>query len=268
MATENAALVFDDLYRSVAHRRLWLALGWRDIRARYRRTVLGPLWTSMSAAVLIFALGAVYSILWGVDITDFLPYFSAGYLSWQFILLVTNEGCQALTTNQDVIKSLRLPYGVHILRLLWRNVLVFAHGLVVHLIVLLALTDGLQWINFLFFAGLFLALVNGFWIALLLSIVCARFRDVMQVVASIMQVMFFITPIFWPAERVASEPIAEFILVKINPLFHLIDVMRQPLIGQVAGSESYIYLSVSAVLGIAAVTLFTGRFYRRLAYWV
>lgn len=247
---------------------LWLTLGWRDIRARYRRTYLGPFWTSLSAAVLIFSLGGVYSILWGVDITEFLPYFSAGYLSWQFILSVTNEGGSALLNNHDVIRSLRIPYSIHIMRLLWRNVLVFAHGLVVHVIVLFWLSGGLEWTNLLFFVGLALNLLNGLWVSLLLAIICARFRDIMQVVASVMQVMFFITPIFWPKERVQSEPFVEFVLVTVNPMFHLIDVMRQPLIGKVPELETYVFLSLAAFFGIMLTLAFVGKVYKRVAYWV
>lgn len=268
MAKQNAALIFDDLYRSFSITRLWLALGWRDIRARYRRTVLGPFWTVMSAGVLIFSLGAVYSILWGVELAGFLPYFSAGYISWTLILANTNESCGAFLAGQDIIRSYRMPYAIHILRVLWRNILVFGHALSVHVLVLVFIGNGFSWINVLVVPGLLLTVLNCFWVGIFIATICTRFRDVMQVVASIMQVMFFVTPIFWPADRIASQPIAEFILVTANPLFHMVDVVRQPLIGGVPDAASYIYLCASLGIGLIVTVAVAGRFFRRLSYWL
>lgn len=268
IGNQNADLIFNDLYRSFSIARLWLALGWRDIRARYRRTVLGPFWTVMSAGVLIFSLGAVYSILWGVDLTGFLPYFSAGFISWSLIVANTNESCGAFLAGQDIIRSYKMPYAIHVLRVLWRNILVFGHSLTIHLLVLLFIGNGLSWTNLLFIPGLLLTVLNCLWVGIFIATVCTRFRDVMQVVASIMQVMFFVTPIFWPADRIASQPIAEFILVTANPLFHMVDVIRQPLIGMMPSTSSYIYLSVSLLVGLMMTIAVAGRFFRRLSYWL
>jgi len=264
----SSAFVLDDVYRSFFYMRLWLTLGWRDIRARYRRTVLGPFWTVASAAVLIFSLGGVYSILWKVDISIFLPYFSAGYIVWTLIVANTNESTAAFTAGQDIIRSYRMPYSMHILRVLWRNILVFMHALSVHLVVVLFIGAGLNWNFLLVIPGLALVVLNSLWVGIAIATICTRFRDVAQVVASIMQVMFFVTPIFWQADRISSQPLAELVLVRANPLFHLVDVVRRPLIGEIPSYESYVFLTISLVVGLLAVATLMGRSYRRLSYWL
>lgn len=247
---------------------LWAALAWRDVRGRYRRTVLGPFWTVLTSAVMIAALGTVYPFLWGIDVKNFLPYFSAGYLTWILITTNVNESCVALIHSESVIRSLPIPYSVFIFRILLRNLIVFMHGMVAHAVVILAFGTPVGWSLLLAPVGLLLLTINCFWLGLLLSVVCARFRDVLQIITHLIQILFLTTPVIWTAEQLAGQPLLKTLLVDVSPLYHLIDVVRAPLIGAVPSTASYTYMVVSAVLGSAfAVTLFR-RYYVRLAYWV
>jgi lipopolysaccharide transport system permease protein len=116
--------------------------------------------------------------------------------------------------------------------------------------------------------GLALAVVNYAWIGMLLAIVCARFRDVIQLVTNMTTVLFFVTPIFWQPEQLQAAPMARFILADANPAYHIVDVIRAPLLGQVPELLSFIYLGTSAVLGFVLISLFLRPFYNRIAYWL
>ena len=258
-----------DLYETALNWRLWTRLGWRDIRARYRRTVLGPFWTVASAAILIVSLGMVYSLLWRIDVKTFLPYFSAGLISWVLMTTIINESCSALIGAEAIIKSLRLPYAIHIGRVVWRNILVFLHSLIVHAVVLLYFKIVLSPAQLVLIpVGLSLLIVNCFWISLLVSVACARFRDITQVVSSVLQIAFFVTPIFWPLDQLGNAPIARFVLADVNVLYHMVDVVRAPLHGEYPDPLSYLVLVLVAALGWFGTLWFFGRFRARIPYWV
>lgn len=258
-----------DLSQSLSrHRRLWVNLAVRDIRLRYRRTVLGPFWTVLSNGVLIVSLGLVYSILWQLPTRELLPYFCAGYVTWTMFTLMVNESALAFIHADPIIKSLSLPYVVHLMRVLVRNLILFAHSLAVYAAVMLYFRVWPGWSLLIVPPALALLTLNFFWMGLLLAILCTRFRDVLQVVTSVLQVVFFVTPIFWPPERLGSAKIARLVLVDANFVFHLIDAVRAPLIGHVPHRLTWLVLGVTAVLGNALALWMFSRYRRQLAFWL
>ena len=74
-----------DLLQALTRREIWLYLGWQDIRQRYRRSVLGPFWLTISTGVQIGALGFLWAELFHQDLHDFLPFFSIGLVIWSFL---------------------------------------------------------------------------------------------------------------------------------------------------------------------------------------
>jgi lipopolysaccharide transport system permease protein len=260
--------LISDLREGFGRWHLWFNLAWKDIRSRYRRTVIGPFWTVVSTATLVGALGFVNATLWHVQIAIYLPFFCAGYIAWLLFITIVNESGPSLTTAEASIKAIRIPYSIFIFRVLTRNLIVFGHNLAVF--VLVALIFGLQPTASMLLlpVGLAFAMVNYLWISLLLAVICARFRDVIQLVANVSTVLFFVTPIFWQPEQLASVPIARFLLADANFAYHLVDVIRAPLLGSAPDPLSFGYLAAAAVLGFTVTALFLRRFYDRIAYWL
>jgi ABC-type polysaccharide/polyol phosphate export permease len=260
--------LWTDLREGLGRRHLWFNLGWKDIRSRYRRTVIGPFWTVLSTATLVAALGFVNSTLWHIEISTYLPFFCAGYISWLLFITVVNESGPSLIAAEAAVKAIRIPYSVFIFRLLTRNVIVFGHNLLVFVAVALIFHIKPTASMLFFPLGLVLVLLNYLWISLLLAVICARFRDVIQLVANVSTILFFVTPIFWQPSQLDSVPIARFILANANFAYHLVDVIRAPLLGQAPALLSFVYLAVAAALGFALTALFLRRFYGRIAYWL
>ena len=248
--------------------RLWMNLGIRDIRGRYRRTVIGPFWTVLSNAVMIVSLGLVYSILWKLPVRELLPYFCAGYITWTMFTTVVNESSGAFIGADAIIKSLGLPYLLHILRVVWRNLLLFAHSLVVYAAVMVAFKIWPGRALLLAPFGLLVLSVNLFWISLVVAIVCTRFRDVIQVVTSLLQVLFFLTPIFWPVDRLDGVPIARFVLADANLAYHFVEVVRAPLMGRAPSALTWTYLIATGLAGNALAMVFFNRYRARVAFWL
>jgi ABC-type polysaccharide/polyol phosphate export permease len=241
-------------------------LGWQDIRQRYRRSSLGPFWLTISMGVLIGTLGLVFGSIFAAPMNELLPFFTIGLILWTLISTSLNEGCTGFTSAEAIIKQISVPLFSHILRVLWRNLVIFVHNLIIFPVVLLAFWKPLPAIAFLALPGLVVLLVNLSWMALLLGVFCARFRDVPQIVSSLLQVFFYLTPIIWMPEMLPER--ASLLLLSANPFFHLIQLVRAPMLGTPPSTLSWQVCTVLATAGWGFTILFYGRFRSRIAYWL
>jgi ABC-type polysaccharide/polyol phosphate export permease len=267
-AGSRRAPLWTDLRDGLGRWHLWFNLAWKDIRSRYRRTIIGPFWTALSTAILVGALGFVNATLWRIEISTYLPFFCAGYIAWLLFITVVNESGPSLIAAEASLKAIRIPYSVFIFRVLTRNLIVFGHNLLVFVAVALIFEVAPRPSMLLLPVGLALAMVNYLWISLLLAAICARFRDVIQLVANLSTILFFVTPIFWQPSQLDSVPVARVVFAEANFAYHLVDVIRAPLLGQAPDPLSFVYLGVASILGFAATSLFLRRFYDRIAYWL
>src|SRR3954468_2983917 len=225
-----------DLADGWKQRPLWGHLGWQDIRQRYRRSVLGPIWITISMAVTAIALGILYAGLFGNDLSVQLPYILVGFIVWAFISGCILEGAEVFTANEGLMKHLPAPLSVHVYRLIWRQTLLFAHNMLVYLVMLLVFPQPLDWTVLAVIPAVALLALNGAWVALLFGMVTARFRDLAPITQSLVQLMFFLTPIVWIYDQLLNSPnpaIAERArLAEFNPFLHFVEIVRRPLLGQ------------------------------------
>jgi ABC-2 type transport system permease protein len=261
---------FDDLVGGWRQRELWAHLAWQDIRQRYRRSVLGPIWITISMAVTAVALGILYAGLFGNDLSVQLPYILVGFIVWTFISGCISEGSDVFIDNEGLIKQLPAPLSVHVYRLIWRQILFFAHNLIVYAVMFVIFPQSLDWRSLTVFPALLLLAVNGAWVALLFGIVTTRFRDLAPITQSLVQLLFFLTPIVWIYEDLLSNPaVAERArLVEFNPLLHFIEIVRQPMLGQEQHLRHWIVVAVITVAGWALTLVVLRRYRSRVAYWV
>ena len=92
-------------------------------------------------------------------------------------------------------------------------------------------------------------MINGLWVSLLFGVVCLRFRDVPPLVASVLQIAMLITPLFWPASDTLTGIKRGLCSVELNPLYHVVDVVRGPLVGRVPEAISYAVMVAMAIGG-------------------
>jgi lipopolysaccharide transport system permease protein len=267
-AVVEGSPLWRDVRDGLQRNRLWLTLGWNDIRSRYRRTMLGPFWTVLSTATLVGALGFVNAVLWNISISTYLPYFCAGYISWLLFQTIIIESCSSIIASEAIVKVVRVPYSVFVFRVLTRNIIVFGHNLTIFILVALIFGVTVSANTLMLPIGLALAVINYAWVGLLLAVVCARFRDVIQLVTNMTTILFFVTPVFWQPSQLDAAPLARYILADANFAFHIVDVIRAPLLGQMPEMLSLIYLGTSAVVGFLLTSLLLRPFYNRIAYWL
>ena len=255
-----------DIYAAFKNYELAGVLGWQDIRQRYRRSSLGPFWLTISMAVLIGALGLIFGNLFNVPTHDFLPFLTLGLILWTLISTILNEGCTGFVMAEAMIKQISLPLFIHILRILWRNLIIFAHNMVVYPLILLFFWMPPQLTALWSVAGLVLLMLNLSWMSLLLGIFCSRFRDVPQIISNLLQVFFYVTPIIWMPQLLPKR--ASIFLLDANPFFHLIQIVRAPLLGIAPSALNWQFSILLALVGWLGTVLFYGRFRSRIAYWL
>ncbi len=254
----------DDLISGISAVRVWGTLSWHDIRQRYRRSILGPFWFTLSTAIMVGVLGALYSTLLQQDVRQYLPFLAIGLVAWQFLATCATEGCNVFISAGYLIKQIRLPLTVHACRQVWRNFVIFLHSLPVVIITLIIFG---QWPNeniLVLPLGLILLVLNALWVTIVLGILCARYRDILPIVGNFIQIAFFFTPVMW-APNILKERawIADY-----NPLYHLIEIIRAPVLGEPTLIVSWIWAVGMVLFGFALAQWMMFRYRDRVAYWL
>lgn len=243
---------------------IWTILGWYDIRQRYRRSTIGPFWITISLAINVATLGFLYGKLFHQNMQSYLPYLTSGMVIWSLVSMVVNDSTLVFINAAGIIKQIHLPLSLHILRMITKNLIIFAHNFFVFLVVAILFHTGMNFSIFLFPVALFIWVVNALWVGLLLGALCARFRDVGQIVLSMVQILFFVTPVMWRPEALGQHAW----LLKLNPLTQFFNILRDPLLGIVSDSFSWLYVLGTTALGWGFTILFFSNYRARVAYWV
>ncbi len=253
-----------DIAEGWRRRQLWLTLGTHDIRQRYRRSVIGPFWITLSMGIMVGALGLLYGRIFKMELSDYLPYLSCGFVIWGLISGLILDGSRAFISAESIMRQLAAPVSTFAYRAVWSNLITFAHN--IWIFVFVAVIFGLNpgWRVLEAVPALLLLLVNGLWMSLLFGLLSARFRDVPLIIASVVQVMFFITPVIWKTTMLPGRAL----LLDLNPFYHLVEILRAPMLGYSAHWENWAAVLLITVIGWV-VTLFFYTAYRwRIVYWV
>lgn len=262
---------WEDLKRGFGQRELWLALGWQDIKQRYRRSTLGPLWITIATGVMAAALGLLYSQLFGIDLAEFLPHVAVGLILWSFIAGCIKDGSEVFIANEGLIKQLPSALSVHVYRLVWRQFLFLLHNLVIWLALLAIFRIPVGWEVLLAIPAMVLLVLNGIWVTMFFGIVATRFRDVAPLLDSLVQLAFYMTPIVWTAKTLTDQggAVAErAVLAKLNPLYHYLDIVRGPMINSPVETSSWIVVLIMTGVGLVLALLAMRQWRFRVSYWV
>jgi ABC-type polysaccharide/polyol phosphate export permease len=253
-----------DLRVGILSVHVWPTLAWQEIRQRYRRSVLGPFWLTISIGVLIAGMGPLYSRLFGQATSSYFPHLAVSFVVWMLLASLITEGCTCFIVAEGLIKEGHMPLTVHVLRVVWKNVIIFAHHALIFLILFLFYPPPLTWTLLLVPLAVVAIAVNALWVGLLLGMLCARFRDIPLIIQSIVQVMFFLTPVLWQPGYLGRHAWA----AQWNPLNHLLEIVRVPLLDGRAAAGSWAAVLAMTLVGFALVVPVFARFRARIAYWV
>jgi ABC-type polysaccharide/polyol phosphate export permease len=258
----------EDLIGGLRKYDVWGRLGWLEIKRRYRRTVIGPFWTCLSLLIFVIVIGGVGSGLLSKEAAEYLPFLVAGMIVWVTLQSVLIESGTVFVAGTGIIRQMNFEYSLLVYSLVWRNFILFAHNLLVYLLIFLVLApQKLGFANLLAIPGLIVLAVNCAWLSLLLGMASLRFRDLQQLVMSIVQVSMFVTPLFWPPEGL--EGVRRILFVGLNPLYHLLTIVRDPLLGsKLPPVNSWIAVTLITIVGWALTYALFAKFRKRIPYWL
>ena len=254
-----------DLREAWVLRRLGWTLAWLDIKLRYRGSVLGPFWLTISTAIMVAAMGGIYAALFHMNLREYLPFLTLSLVLWNYLATLVGDACQGFTASESMIRSVRMPFALYAARIVLRNLLVLGHNLIV---IVAVFTIYVIWpgsVALLALPALALWLLDSLALAMLLGAVCARFRDIPPIVGSVLQMLFFVTPVIWRPELVGAGRVW---LLPFNPCFALLEILRAPLLGELPSVATYgSALGYSVALCAVTWMLFV-RVRGRIAFWV
>ena len=253
-----------DIAESFLRWGVWFRLGISDTAAKYRRSILGPLWLTLGMAITVIGLGTFWSLIWRVDVASFFPYLTAGLLIWNFLVAAMVEGTVCFAQQASVIRAAPLPLFLHPLRMTVKTTITLLHNSVVYIAVAAFFHVPVTPATLLVLPGLAGLFAFSLATALTLGIIGARFRDFPPIVEAIVPLMFFITPVLWFTSALGER--AYF--ANFNPFTHLIAVVREPMLGQVPSATNYLVVTaIVVVLWVLALAVFA-RSRTRLSLWI
>ncbi|WP_341913729.1 ABC transporter permease [Ferrovibrio terrae] len=264
MATSGEVIL--DVAEAIRGRRFWIELAVNDIRGRYRRTVLGPWWLVIGNGLALGAMAFVWSVIFRMQLREFFPYLVSGFIVWMMIASYLTEGCQVFTAGSaaSIQKNIPLPKTIHAFRLVTRSAFLFFHNFVFFILVALFTDVSFSGWTLLAIPGFILVMLNGVWISICMGIIGARYRDVEPLAGAMMTFIFLVTPIMWNVEMLGGRGF----IASYNPVAHLIEIVRSPLLGGPPHPISWLVCSLMFLIGSLAAFVLLRHSKHRLIYWL
>ena len=257
-------LAVKDIVDGLLSVHVWAVLGWQEVRQRYRRSILGPFWITISTALMVVVMGPLYGKLFGQDIGRYFAHLGISYVFWLFLAQTINDSCTAFISSEGYIKQVKLPLTVYVASVIWKNVVFLAHNFVVIVLVMGYVRPQIGISILLVPVALVVMAVNGIMFGVVLAALSARFRDIPMIVLNLVQVAFFMTPVMWQAQMLGRHQWA----VNLNPFYHFLEIARAPLLGLPTNAWSWVAVAALTLVGGVACMVTMTRCRSRIAYWV
>jgi ABC-type polysaccharide/polyol phosphate export permease len=251
--------------RTVRNLRKGLTWAWLDTVCQYRRSKIGPLWETINVLVMTLGIAVVSSAVIGGTISDLTAYIGLGIIVWTAITAQIGDGASTFVRNREYILSSNLSVDFYVARMVFRILITFCHHIVLYFVGIAVGLISLHWTALLAIPGIVLLFVNGFWVITLLAFLCARFRDVELIIRNLLQLAFFVTPVFWDYRRVLT---GRQYIIDYNVLFYFIEIVRAPLLGEVPSAKTYAVVLSVTVVGYGLAYLAYRGMRRNLAFFV
>lgn len=253
-----------EIWASLNAWHLWSLFGYNDVKMRYRRSTLGPFWATLSTGVQILVTAFVMTYLFKTSLQRYLPFLAIGLIMWNTLTTMVSDGSMAFIGSSELILQVKRPLFVYLFQVIWRNLIVAAHSIVIFFVVafLFRLFPGPTYL--LVIPGLILFLVNCVWIAGIAAILATRFRDIPMIVTNVFTALFWLTPVLYEIDQVGTM---QRILI-YNPLYHIVEVLRAPLLLETPSAMNWLFALGTAIVGWLALILLFARTRSRIPYWL
>lgn len=266
MIINNFLNGYVDLLDTFKHPQKWLYLGYFDILCKYKRTILGPWWTTLSIAIVIFVLSFAWSNILEKDLNFFVVFFTIGYVFWTWFSANILEASAAFIEFDGIIRQIKIPINALILRISIRNLIMFFHNSLLIFLVVYYFGDEISYKSFFFISipSLFLIFWTIHFISVLVSIVSIRYRDLQNVISYLMQLLFFFSPILWHPDILNNK----ILFLDFNYLYHALELLREPLLGKNYNSLSLYVIFFVLLVIFCFANFMVGKYCKKIYFWL
>lgn len=253
-----------DVTEGLRRWRGWTYLALQTIKSQYRRTILGPWWLTLQTVAYVLGLSVIFSHILNTGLKSFLPYVAMGFMAFNLLSGLTRSASTVFVSASNTMQSARQPLSSYVLRDVTIELIQFGHNILIYVVFLAIGLVPLNPRNLIAIPIVAVIAINGFFAALWLGPTVARFRDVGPLVASILQVAVFFTPIFYRPENLGPRRA----LIEWNPFTYLLDAFRSPLIGAPLEVKDYVGALLITLANVVLGVIVFSRTRSRVPYWV
>lgn len=239
-------------------------LAWADTKARYKKSVIGPFWPTLTNVFGILGLGLVWGNLLKQDMQTFIPQLTVGLIVWQLIAGALTDGPQTFVRHAGMVRNVSMPSWFFSVRALAKHLINLLHNLVILVGVMLYYKVPLTENTWLALPGLLLVTLNLYWLLHGLGLVGARFRDIELLITSLVPLLFFISPVIYRGDQLP----AALNVVWLNPFTYMIEAIRTPLLGAAPDTSTWFVLVGMLIFGSGLTWLYQRTQGKNLAFWV
>ncbi len=255
---------FKDVGDGIRLAPLWWRLGLDQTASRFQRSILGPFWMACNLLVVAFALAFLVSALMGGDMARNYPQVVAGLLAWSLVGTTIAEAQAIFLYNAGLMQSQRLPLTFYVFLHAQKAATNFFFQLIAFWAMMLLL-HRFSVPHWTLLPALALMLLIVCFQGFIIAIPSTRFRDVAYMMSYVVQLLFYVTPVFWTADHLSAKSRR---IVDLNPFAHQVDLLRAPLTGHApALIDWYWTLGTVGVLALVALILLA-KFGKRVVFWL
>ena len=229
----------------------------RDVKIKYRRSVLGVLWTLLNPLCMMIILSVVFSNIFKFDIENFPLYVLSGQVIFNFFNDATTSSMTAIINNAALLKKIYVPKYLFVLARIFSSFINLMASFTALLLVMIAVRAELHWTLFLSWFPLLMVVVFSLGVGMLLAALTVRFRDIMHLYSVFTTGLMYLTPVIYPMSML---PDRIRVIVLMNPLTNYLEMFRD--LAFYSTLPSLGALAIGIMEGAAAVVLGIYVFYK------
>lgn len=218
----------------------------KDIKLKYRNSVLGILWSMINPLLLMIVLTIVFSAIFNSSIENFPVYVLTGRLIYSFFSEATSFAMDSIHANGQLIKKVYVPKYFFPLARLCSSFVTTVLSMVPLVLVMLVTGMDFSWLNLLIVFPLFYVLLISAGVGLILATITVFFRDIKHLYSVVLMLVMYMTPIFYPKEII---PVKYAPIIELNPIFEVVEMFRNVMMyGVVPSMTSHLICLAQALV--------------------
>jgi len=255
-----------DMVETIKSPGKWFFLGCFDILTKYQRSKFGPWWLTLNTSLVIILLSSIWPNILGTDSTFFISYFSIGFIIWIWISISITETALSFIEFESILKEMKIPLSTLVSRVTLRNFFLFLHNIPIIIFVAyyFDLSVNISDVFFHTLPSVVLIFLSLNFCGIVFAILSSRYRDILSIITTVMQLLFFVTPIMWHPDMLPRSTV----LIDYNIINFWIASIRQPLLGQALPDNTLLVIFIFCIFVFLLSIVLLGKYKNKVILWL